>query len=131
MTRVAAMLSLATVAVAVSACATAAAPVRAGWSTREAERYAIAACLAGEAEPYLRDQGDAWAAAIVQRGHGDPAALRGIATAVRAERARDWPPVARDEAHPMTGKALPVMGCGEIADRAAVAAAIVRATHRR
>src|SRR2546429_7213897 len=31
----------------------------------------IASCLTQQAEPYLKDQGDAWASVIVQRMHGD------------------------------------------------------------
>src|SRR2546427_6325373 len=38
---------------------------------RDVESYAIASCLTQQAEPYLKDQGDAWASVIVQRMHGD------------------------------------------------------------
>src|SRR3989442_2321369 len=37
---------------------------------RDVESYAIASCLTQQAEPYLKDQGDAWASVIVQRMHG-------------------------------------------------------------
>jgi hypothetical protein len=38
---------------------------------RDVEGYAIASCLVNQFEPYLKDQGDAWASVIVQRMKGD------------------------------------------------------------
>src|SRR5256885_5566908 len=52
---------------------------------RDVESYAIASCLTQQAEPYLKDQGDAWASVIVQRMHGDIEVLAGIAEQVQRE----------------------------------------------
>lgn len=94
---------------------------------RDVEGYAIASCLANQAEPYLKDQGDAWASAIVQRMKGDLDALAGVAETVKRENAAGNMAVIRDEAHPEKGKALPVLHCSEMIDRPAVHIAIQRA----
>lgn len=90
---------------------------------RDAERYAIASCLTRQSHPYLRDQGDAWASAIVQTMAGDPALLGPIVTAVDQELNQNSMAVARDDA---TGgdKNLPIMHCAEIGDAPEVRRAI-------
>ena len=118
-------------AIGIAACVTSVSAAAPGWATRDAAHYAMAACLAGQRDATLKDQGQAWAAAIVQRGPGNPAALRAIDAAVRAEVARGEVPIARDEEHPMAGKPLFVMWCVQMADRPTVRAAITRAVSRR
>ena len=94
---------------------------------RDAESYAVASCLTQQTEPYLQDQGDAWASVVVQRMKGDIDALAGIAEQVRRENAKGDMAVVRDENRPATGKELAVLHCGEMIDRPAVRAAIQKA----
>lgn len=97
---------------------------------RDVESYAIASCLTQQAEPYLKDQGDAWASVVVQRMHGDIEVLAGIAEQVQRENtkgANGDMAVMRDETRPGQGKPLPVLHCGEVIDRPAVRAAIQKA----
>ena len=97
---------------------------------RDVEGYAIASCLTDQDQAYLKDQGDAWASVILQRGHGDPDTLAAVAAAVKAELARGDMAVIHTEG---TGdKALPLLTCNEIIDkpavRKAIRAAIVKLT---
>lgn len=94
---------------------------------RDVESYAIASCLTQQAEPYLKDQGDAWASVIVQRMHGDIEVLAGIAEQVQRENTNGDMAVMRDETRPRQGKPLPVLHCGEVIDRPDVRAAIQKA----
>lgn len=94
---------------------------------RDVESYAIASCLTSQTEPYLKDQGDAWASVIVQRMHGDIDVLAGIAEQVQRENTKGDMAVMRDETRPGQGKPLPVLHCGEVIDRPAVRAAIQKA----
>ena len=94
---------------------------------RDVEGYAIASCLAGQSEPYLKDQGDAWASVIVQRMKGDLEVFTGVAEQVKLETAKGEMAVVRNEAGPGPDKALPVLYCGEIIDKPAVRAAIQKA----
>ncbi|WP_230590878.1 hypothetical protein [Delftia acidovorans] len=94
---------------------------------RDVESYAIASCLTQQAEPYLKDQGDAWASVVVQRMHGDIEVLVGIAEQVQRENTKGDMAVMRDETRPGQGKPLPVLHCGEVIDRPAVHAAIQKA----
>lgn len=94
---------------------------------RDVESYAIASCLTQQAEPYLKDQGDAWASVVVQRMHGDIETLAGIAEQVQRENTNGDMAVMRDETRPGQGKPLPVLHCGEVIDRPAVRAAIQKA----
>jgi hypothetical protein len=91
---------------------------------RDVESYAIASCLVSQAQPYLKDQGDAWASAVVQRMKGDLDALAGITEQVKLENAKGEMAVVRDETGPGRDKTLPVLYCSEIIDRPAVRAAI-------
>ncbi len=89
---------------------------------RDAEGYAIASCFFGQKQPYLKDQGDGWASAIIQRGSGDLDALGAISAAVKQELAKRDMAVIRTDAG--ADKAIPVLYCGEIIDRPRVRAAI-------
>ncbi|WP_374400833.1 hypothetical protein [Niveibacterium sp.] len=94
---------------------------------RDVEGYAIASCLTHQPQPLLKDQGDAWAAVIVQRMKGDIEALSGIAEQVAHETASGDMAVIRNEAGPEPDKALPLLYCGEIIDKPAVRTAIQKA----
>ena len=94
---------------------------------RDVEGYAIASCLTNQAQPYLKDQGDAWASVIVQRMKGSLDVLAGIAEQVKRENAKGDMAVIRDEAGLGKDKTLPVLYCGEIIDRPSVRAAIQKA----
>lgn len=94
---------------------------------RDIEGYAIASCLAIQNQPYLKDQGDAWAAVIVQRMKGNLDNLVEIFEQVKNENGKGEMAVIRDEATPGGDKMLPVLYCNEIVDRVAVRAAIQKA----
>lgn len=94
---------------------------------RDVEGYAIASCMTYQADAFTKDQGDAWASAIVQRMKGDLDALADIAEQVKRENAASGVAVMRDESDPQKGKVLPVMHCGEMIDRPAVRVAIQKA----
>ena len=96
---------------------------------RDVEGYAAAACLVRQREPLLKEQGGAWASAIVQRSHGDIDPFNDVAKAVNAELRRSPVAIGRDDA---TGKdrSMPVLRCGEIVDTPSVRAAIDRAEAR-
>lgn len=93
---------------------------------RDVEGYAIASCLVHQTEPYLKDQGDAWAAVIIQRMKGDLDPLAQIAAQVKAEVAKGEMTVIRDESQADKDKALPVQYCGEIIDKPDVRIAILK-----
>ncbi len=94
---------------------------------RDVEGYAIASCLTMQVQPYLKDQGDAWASVIVQRTKGSLDVLIGVAEQVKRETAKGNMAVIRDEIGPGKDKSLPVLYCGEIIDEPAVRAAIQKA----
>jgi hypothetical protein len=99
-----------------------------GTVQRDVEGYAIASCLVAQDQSYLKDQGDGWASAIVQRGKGSLDAFTGVASAVKAELAKGNMAVIRSEK--TKDKPLPVMHCGEIIDAPSVHAAINKAVRR-
>lgn len=94
---------------------------------RDVEGYAIASCLVSQAQPYLKDQGDAWASVIIQRMKGDLEVLTALAEQVKQESVQGEMAVIRDESAPGKDKELPVLYCGEIIDKPAVRAAIQNA----
>ena len=94
---------------------------------RDIEGYAIASCLTNQTQPYLKDQGDAWASVIVQRMKGSLDVLTSIAEQVKRENAKGEMAIIRDEAGPGKDKALPVLYCNEIIDRPSVRSAIQKA----
>jgi hypothetical protein len=91
---------------------------------RDVEGYAVASCLVAQDQPYLKDQGDGWASAIIQRSKGGLDAFTAVAAAVKAELAKGYPAVIHSESEPMKDKLAPVMTCGEIIDAPPVRAAI-------
>lgn len=94
---------------------------------RDIEGYAIASCLTNQTQPYLKDQGDAWASVIVQRMKGSLDVLTSIAEQVKRENAKGDMAIIRDEAGPGKDKALPVLYCNEIIDKPSVRSAIQKA----
>jgi hypothetical protein len=86
---------------------------------RDVESYAIASCLVAQDQPYLRDQGDAWGSAIIQRAKGELAALTTVAEAVKVELAKGNMAVIHSELE-LKSKTLPVMYCSEILDAPSV-----------
>lgn len=94
---------------------------------RDVESYAIASCLVYQKEPYLKDQGDGWASAVVQRSKGDIAALTAVAAAVKTEVAKGNMAVIRSETDKSPDKALPVAYCVEIIDTPSVHSAVEKA----
>jgi hypothetical protein len=94
---------------------------------RDVEGYAIASCLTHQTQPYLKDQGDAWASVIVQRMKGNLDALADIAEQVKRESAGGDMAVIRNEAGPEKDKTLPLLYCGEMIDKPSIRAAIQKA----
>jgi hypothetical protein len=94
---------------------------------RDIEGYAIASCLVNQPQPYLKDQGDAWASVIVQRMKGSPDVLAEIVEQVRLENKKGDMAVIRDETEPGKDKTLPVLYYSEIIDKPAVRTAIQQA----
>ena len=94
---------------------------------RDVESYAIASCLAYQQQPYLKDQGDGWASAVVQRSKGDINAFTAVAAAVKTEVAKGDMAVIRNEAGPEPDKTLPIAYCVELLDTPSIHAAIEKA----
>jgi len=94
---------------------------------RDVEGYAIASCLANQAQPYLREQGDAWASVIIQRSRADLDTLARLDEQVKREIAKGDMAVIRNEVGPEKDKILPLLYCAEIIDTPSVRAAIRKA----
>lgn len=94
---------------------------------RDVEGYAIAVCLISQNQPYLKDQGDAWASVIVQRMRGNSDVLAGLVEQVKRENEKGEMAVIRNETGPDKDKILPLLYCYEIIDRPSVRAAIQKA----
>ena len=94
---------------------------------RDVESYAIASCLAYQKQPYLKEQGDGWASAIVQRSEGDINALIVVAQAVKAEVAKGKMEVNLNDNGPKHVEVLPVAYCFEILDSPSIHAAVKKA----
>lgn len=97
-------------------------------AVRDLEGYAIASCFTYQAEPYLKDQGDAWASVIVQRTKANLDTLADIAEQVKHETDKGDMARIRDESGAAQDKIVPVLYCGEIIDRPAVRIAIQKAS---
>jgi hypothetical protein len=97
---------------------------------RDVEGYAIASCLVAQEQFYLKDQGEGWASAIVQRSKGSLDAFRGVVSAVKAELAKGNMAVIRSDSEQTKDKPLPIMYCGEVIDAPSVHAAINKAVRR-
>lgn len=78
------------------------------------ESYAIASCLNYQKQPYLKDQGDGWAASIIQRFKGELDDLTVVATVVKAEVLKGDMVIIPDETVPEREMALPVAYCFDI-----------------
>jgi hypothetical protein len=91
---------------------------------RDVEGYAIASCLLNQTDPYLKDQGDAWASVIVQRMKGNFDDLAGIREEVKREIAKGRMAIIRNETGPEKDKAVPLLYCNEIIDRPKIRTAI-------
>ncbi len=94
---------------------------------RDVQGYAVATCLARQDNPVLKEQGQGWAQTVVERGHGDPAALRAVEQAVKATLAKGGVAVMRTDGPTPGDHALPVLTCGEIVDQPAVRVAVDKA----
>jgi len=94
---------------------------------RDVESYAIASCLTYQQQPLLKDQGDGWASAIIQRSKGALDDFTAVAEAVKSEVAKGNMAVIRVETGPEHEKALPIAYCFEILDTPSVHAAVVSA----
>jgi hypothetical protein len=94
---------------------------------RDVESYAIASCLAYQKQPYLKEQGDGWASAIVQRSEGDINALIVVAQAVGAEVSKGKMKVNLSDNGPKHVEVLPVAYCFEILDSPSIHAAVKKA----
>jgi hypothetical protein len=97
---------------------------------RDVESYAIASCLVGLDQPYLKDQGDGWASVIIQRAKGGMPAFRAVAAAVKAELAKGNMAIIHSEEPGAKDKPLPVLYCAEIIDAPSVHAAIGKAVKK-
>lgn len=97
---------------------------------RDVEGYAIATCLASQKEPYLKDQGDAWASVIVQRSHGGIEQFSSVAAAVKTALTQARVPVIHQDSDSPKDKELPVLYCAEIIDAPGVDGAIRKAVRK-
>lgn len=98
-----------------------------GEAAQDAAAYAVASCFAAQPQPFLQDQGNRWAGAIIQRGAGPLETWIGIAEAVKAELASSGIKQGQGDGPSAATIALPVMTCGEIAAAPAVRTALARA----
>lgn len=117
-------------ALVLTACAgtgSASAPAGASALDRDLAAYASASCLTLQDNAYLRDQGQRWASAVIQRGGGAIEPWTAVADAVAAELRRSGVAEGQPETPSAPGVPLPVLTCGEIAAAPAVAAAITAA----
>src|SRR5262245_55716502 len=67
---------------------------------RDLEGYAVASCLVSQSDPALSEQGDGWAAVIVQRMRGDLDPFSDVTEQVKAEVAKNNMVVIRSESGP-------------------------------
>jgi len=94
---------------------------------RDAESYAIAACLANQKHPYLKEQGDAWAGEVVQGSQLTIEAMAEISEVVRQEIAKGGMPVAYSELGDERDRTMPILYCVEITENSLVRASIENA----
>lgn len=87
-------------------------------------QYATASCFAFQQNPYLKDQGERWAGAVVQNARGPVEKWTPVANAVKAELARSGVAQGQGEGPQAPTVPLPVMTCGRIATTSAVGSAI-------
>ncbi len=94
---------------------------------RDLADYATATCFAAQQNAYLKDQGERWAGAVMQRAHGPVEQWTAVADAVAAELKARGIAAGQGEGPQSATIPLPVMTCGQIAATATVRAAIERA----
>lgn len=97
---------------------------------RDVEGYAVAVCLGRQESAYLKDQAHGWASTVVMGGRGELDDLAPLQAAVEAEVARGPMAYVHRENEPTRSKAMPVMYCANIIDRARVRGAIETAMKR-
>jgi hypothetical protein len=97
-------------------------------ASRDVEEYAIASCLFYQQQPFLKDQGDGWASAIIQRSKGGLDAFTAVADAVKMEISKGNMVVIRAENEPGHEKALPIAYCFGLLTTASVELAVEKAT---
>ena len=97
-------------------------------ASHDLEEYAIASCLFYQQQPFLKDQGDGWASAIIQRSKGKLDGFSAVADAVKMEISKGDMVVIRAENEPGHEKALPVAYCFELLNTASVRLAVEKAT---
>lgn len=84
---------------------------------RDLRGFAMATCFVVQDEPFLKDQGDAWASAIIQRMSFSPEILHELVAVVRSEVDSAGVAIMRSESPGAEDKNLPVMFCSEIIGR--------------
>lgn len=89
---------------------------------QEVRSYAIASCLSYQENPYLADQGDAWASVVIQRTRGSIEPLAEVAEVVKRQVETGGMAVMREARG--RDKALPILYCYEMLERPTVRAAI-------
>lgn len=99
-------------------------------ATRDAEEYAVASCLFYQQEPLIKDQGDSWASAIIQRSRGALEVFTAVARAVKEEISKGNMVVIRAENEPRHEKALPIAYCFELLNTTSVQTAVDKAVKK-
>jgi hypothetical protein len=97
-------------------------------ASRDVEEYAIASCLFYQQQPFLKDQGDGWASAIIQRSKRGLDDFNAVADAVKMEISKGNMVVIRVENEPEHEKALPIAYCFGLLKTASVRLAVEKAT---
>lgn len=97
---------------------------------RDVEAYAIASCLNYQRQPFLKDQGDGWASAVIQRFKGELDDLAAVAAVVKAEVSKGNMIVIPDETVPEREMALPVAYCFDILNTPSVHAAVEKSINK-
>lgn len=97
---------------------------------RDVEAYAIASCLTYQQQPFLKDQGDGWAAAIIQRFKGELDDLTAVAAVVKTEVSKGDMVIIPDETSPEREMALPIAYCVDILNAPSVRAAVKKSIHK-
>ncbi len=100
---------------------------------RDLEDYVMASCLTMAGDAALKEQGHAWAGAILQRSHGDFQNFLPLADVVGKELERTGVGMAHRDGPVGSELPVPVLTCAEMRDRPAVqrAMAAARQTLRR
>ncbi len=88
----------------------------------------FASCLFYQQQPFLKDQGDGWASAIIQRSKGELDDFTAVADVVKMEISKGNMVVIRAENEPGHEKALPIAYCFGLLKTASVRLAVEKAT---